>query len=64
MLFGLFLVQLGLSAVKPGGQTTLVQTLMAGVYIGGSLIVILVDRGRLQVMLDALPTQGLKLVQV
>ncbi len=62
MLFGLFLLQLVLSAVQPGGQVTLTQTLLAGGYIGGSLLIMLADRARLQVMLDALPTQGISLL--
>lgn len=61
VLFGLFLVQLVISAVQPGGQVTLVQTLLAGSYIGGSLFIMLFDRSRLHVMLDALPTEGIKL---
>ena len=62
-LFVLFLVQLVLSAVQPGGQVTLVQTLLAGGYIGSALLIMLADRSRLHVMLDALPTQGIKLLR-
>jgi hypothetical protein len=61
-LLALFLAQAVLSGLQPGGQATLVQSIIAWVYIMSTLTILLRDRGRIQRLLTLVPPLSLNTI--
>jgi cation:H+ antiporter len=56
-LMALFTLQAALSALAPGTQSTLAQTIPAAVYLSAATALIYRDRSRLQLLLEMIPSR-------